>query len=288
MATDTDTDFEPRFGRLPNDPRKPRARLKRLAGVGVAAPASADWLSEVKSWGMLMNDSLGDCVAAGAGHAAIAFSHYGQGKDVSVADSDALDMYEAISGYKPGKPETDIGATLQDGLGYWRGTGIGGHQIAAFAQLEVTDLEVIRACIATFGGVYTGMNFPTTAMDQFNAGQDWSLVKRSTIEGGHCVPIGAYDSSSFTCVTWGQTQRMTLGFFGRYFDEVWVPISQEWVSTTGGVSPTGLDTDALNADFLALTGLAGPFAPSAPVHGDVAADVDLAAQMRAWLTQKGL
>lgn len=284
MATD---DFTPQFGRLPNDPRKPRVRLRRLAGVGVDAPPTADWLSGVKGWGMLMNDSLGDCVAAGAGHAAMAFSHYGSAKDFTLGDQDALMMYESISGYQPGKPATDVGATLQDGLGYWRATGIGGHKIAAFAQIDVTDLETVRACIALFGGVYTGMNFPSSAMDQFNAGKPWTVAKRSTIEGGHCVPIGGYTADTFTCVTWGQTQAMSADFFGRYFDEVWVPLDPAWLGTEGG-TPSGLDTNALNADFLALTGTPGPFAPAPAPHSDVTADQTVAAAMRDWLTAKGL
>lgn len=286
----TTKDFTPYFGRLPNDPRQPRVRLTRLAGVGVETPPTADWISGVRTWGMLGNDSLGDCVAAGAGHAAMALSHYGSAKDYQVQTDDAITMYEAISGYRPSDPSTDVGATLQDGLSYWRSTGIAGHKIVAFAQLTVTDLEVIRACIATFGTVYTGMNFPSSAMDQFNAGQPWKTVRRSTIEGGHCVPIGAYTADTFTCVTWGQAQPMTVDFFGRYFDEVWVPITTEWIGGGDGtpVSPTGLDTDALNADYLALTGQAGPFAPAPPVHPDVDADVALAANMRTWLSQKGL
>lgn len=291
------------LGRQPNDPRKPRLRLARYQLATPTPATSADWLSGVATWPMSLNDTIGDCTAAAAGHYAQAVNWYGRNQNAPVPDADVLAMYEAISGYTPSDPATDVGATLQDALGYWRTTGVGGNTIAAFAQLDHTDLPMVRDCIDLFGGVYCGMNFPASAMTQFNAGQPWTVVKRSAIEGGHCVPIGAYDASTFTCVTWGQAQAMDVAFFQRYFDEVWVPIDLDWL-TAAGYSPGKLDTDALNADFMALTGQPGPFPQSNPTPAPVPtpepapapapapqpADVDtaLAAAMRTWLAAQNL
>lgn len=250
------------LGRLPNDPAKPRLRLEDYQAAAPTPPASADWISGVRSWGVLANDQAGDCTCAGAGHVAMAVSHFGQGHDIAITDQDALTMYEALSGYDPATGANDNGATLQDALGYWSKTGIAGHKIVAYAQVKATDLATVRACIAEFGAVYTGMWFPASAMDQFNAGQPWTVAPRAKIEGGHCVPIGAYDATSFTCVTWGRAQKMDLAFYRRYFDEVWVPIDLAWLSAAG-VSPAGLDTAALNAGYQALTGRPGPF-PASP------------------------
>ncbi|MFE2994097.1 hypothetical protein ACFXG4_03650 [Nocardia sp. NPDC059246] len=242
---------------------------------------------------MSLNDSLGDCTAAGAGHVAQQINWYGQHQDAPVADSDVLAMYEAISGYRPGQPSTDVGATLQDALKYWHTTGVGGNKIAAYAQIKATDLATIRACISLFGAVYTGMNFPASAMDQFNAGKPWTVVPRSRVEGGHCVPIGAYDASSFTCVTWGKTQKLSVDFFQRYFDEVWTVLDLDWL-TAQGVSPAAIDGASLNANYQALTGQPGPFptvAPSpvpapTPAPSD-AADAALVAAFKTWEAAKG-
>jgi hypothetical protein len=173
-------------------------------------------------------------------------------------------MYSAISGYDPKTGRNDNGATLQDALGYWHNNGLGGNKIAAYAQIDHTNLDLIRNCIAVFGSVYTGFNVPSSAMDQFDTGQPWTVVTRSRIEGGHCVPLMAYDSTSFTCVTWAKTQKLDLAFLGRYFDEIWVPIDLDWL-TAAGTSPAGLDTSALNADYTALTGQPGPFQQVTPV-----------------------
>lgn len=247
-----------RLGRQPNDPRKPRLRLDEYQVTPPAPPASADWVSQIKTWPMSMNDQIGDCTAAGAGHIAQLVNWYGRGQDAPVSDTDILAMYEAISGYRPGHPNTDVGATLQDALGYWRTTGVGGNTIAAFAQLDPRNLDLVRDCINLFGAVYTGLNVPKSAMDQTNAGQPWAIVPGSPILGGHCVPLAAYDQNSFTAVTWGQTQVVELAFYERYFDEVWVAIDLDWAAATG-YSPQHLNTDTLNADFQALTGQPGPF-----------------------------
>lgn len=284
------------LGRQPNDPRQPRVRLRALPKTAVAAPDSIDWLTGVPAWGMALNDQIGCCTMSGAAHVARAVNHFGRNDDTPIPDSAVLTGYEAVSGYKPGKPSTDVGATLQDALGYWRATGLAGNRIAAFAEIDAQNLPLVRACIAIFGAVYTGMNFPSSAMDQFDAGKPWSVVKRSSIEGGHCVPIGAYDDQSFACVTWGQVQAMSLDFYSRYFDEVWVPIDLDWLTITGS-SPAGLDTDQLNADYLALTGEPGPFPQASPqpvtpppVTPPVADTRDLAllAAVVTWRTAKGL
>lgn len=243
------------LGRLPADPTKPKLRLYRSATP--KAPVSVDYLSRVRNWGMLLNDRIGNCTVAGAAHIAMAVDKYGQGRDLRISDAEALRAYRAISGYNPADPNTDVGATLQDALDYWRNTGIAGNKIAAFAFIDAKDLELVRACIATFGSVYTGMDFPHSAYDQMDRGVPWT-VTRTYSDGGHCVPIGAYDQQSFTCVTWGRPQKMSVNFYLTYFDEVAVPIDPDWLSVTGK-SPAGLDIATLNADYTALTGKPGPF-----------------------------
>lgn len=220
---------------------------------------------------MLANDRLGCCVASGAGHHAQAVNWYGQALNQGVTDADTITMYSAISGYNPATGANDNGAMLSDGLAYWQRSGIGGNKIAAYAQINAQDLDLVRNCIAVFGGVYTGFNCPQSALDQFDKGQPWSVVNRARIAGGHCVPIGSYGADYFECVTWGARQRMSVAFLQRYFDEIWVPIDLDWMRSAG-TSPDGLDTDTLNADFMALTGKPGPFVQVTPPPVDPPVD----------------
>jgi hypothetical protein len=267
-------------GRLPHDPQPERLLLSTYQAAKPTPPPSADWASGIRSWPMLLNSELGDCTAAGAGHIAQQVNWYGRDTVAPVTDEQTLTMYEAVSGYRPGEPSTDVGATLQDALNYWRTTGVGGNTIAAFAQVKATDLATVRACIAAFGSVYCGMWVPQSAMDQIDAGKPWTKTGRSANLGGHCVPIMAYDQDSFTCVTWGQTQRMDVGFFQAQFDEVWCPLDLDWLRVNGS-SPAGLNTEALNADFQQLTGKPGPF-PHLPPDV-INPDVQLASVLHQWL-----
>jgi hypothetical protein len=284
------------LGRQPADPTKPKLRLRRSATQRPEPPVSCDWLSSVGSWGMLANDSVGDCTAAGAAHVAMAVEKYGRLRDLVISDQDALAMYSAVSGYDPADPNTDVGATLQDALGYWHKTGVAGNTIAAFAWVDAQDLDLVRACIATFGAVYTGMTLTAAAMDELDRGRPWTMVERSRVLGGHCVPLGAYDQDSFTCVTWGQTQSMSVEFYRRYFDEVVVPIDLDWMSANG-TSPAGLDIATLNADYEALTGNPGPFPPALPTPEPTPAPLPapegsvkaaLVAAFEAWRAEEGL
>jgi len=291
-------DPELKMGRYPNDPHKPRVVLQPLGAI--TPPASADWSKNIPAanWGMLGNDQVGDCVAAGAYHAQQLFEYDAQNVATGFTTANALTMYSAISGYTPSNPNSDVGATLQSGLQYWQQTGLQGYKLDAFAQIDGTNLALLQNCIALFGVVYAGLNVPASAMSQFNAGQPWTYVARSRIEGGHCVPLTAYDATGYTCVTWAKTQKMSADFHNRFFDEWWVPVDGDWMAKSGK-TPSGLDTATANADFQALTGsTASPFpvvtptpTPTpvpTPTPTPATADTTFAAAARAWLTAKGL
>lgn len=253
------------FGRLPNDPTRPRVHL-RASGT-ITPPQSVNWVGTgfpVPELGMLGNDSVGDCVIAGGYHGVDVFEYDGQAVTTNFTAAQALADYSTVTGYNPSDPSTDQGATLQEGLEFWQKTGFGGYKIAAFAQIDGTNTALLQNCINLFGVVYAGLNVPSSAMQQFDSGQEWSVVSRSRIEGGHCVPLVAYDTASYSCITWAAVQKMTSQFHARYFDEWWVPISTDWLQKSGK-TPSGLDGATANADFQALTGsTASPFPTVTP------------------------
>lgn len=246
-------------GRLPYDPALPNMKL-RLAVAAVSPPPTCDWDAKVASWPMYLNDELGDCTCAGAGHAEQAWTANAS-SEVRVTDDDVIALYET-QGYVPGDPSTDQGAVMQRVCGAWRKIGIGGHKILAFAQIDHTDPAQVRAAIAAFGGVYVGVDFPASAMEQFNREQEWTVV-RSYVEGGHCIWVGKYDENSLTCITWGAEQRMTQEWWDAYVEECWVLITQEWIEANGN-TPAGEAVADLGEQFTALTGEPSPFPAPTP------------------------
>lgn len=251
---------------VPFAQRTDRIKVTGRLFTTTTIPDKIDYGTKVKTWPMYLNDQLGDCGPAGAGHLIQAVSTYGQGNTITITDDDVLKVYEAVGGYVPGQSSTDSGVVLQDLLSYWRKTGIAGHKILAFAEIDPSDIKTARAALYHFGGLYIGINFPGSAMDQFNQGKPWDVVKGARIEGGHCIFDPINDNSSaepWDIVTWGELQEMTQAFWDAYVEEVWVVITPEWFDAQGH-SPEGVDLYTIGEDFAALTGESNPFPEPQP------------------------
>jgi hypothetical protein len=255
-------------GRLPAEPARPHLKFAvALTPELPAPPASDDWLTPVPAdaWGVLGNDEVGDCTCAGVAHKRIGDVYLNQEHTVlGVTTAQTLALYSAVTGYNPADPSTDQGAVCQDVLDYWRKRGFLGERIIAFAKVDISNETELRQAIHLFGQVYAGFAFPSTAMDQFNAGETWDVVRGARNEGGHCVTLGAYDKNGLECVTWGKVQKLTWAFFRKYFDEAWVIISPDMIDPATGRDIQGLDLYALGQDFAALTGQKNPVPAPAP------------------------
>jgi len=255
-----------RPGRLAPDRTKPRMMLRPHLPAAGPPPVTVDWYSGITDWPMYGNDSWGDCVEAEMGHGEQALSFYGGHNLVTVDEESVIAAYSDIAGFDPkagppGRNPTDQGTLIQDAMSYWRKTGIAGHRIAAFAEVSVADMTEVKTTLALFGPLSIGINFPSSAMDQFNNGEPWDVARRATVEGGHCVALVGYDSEYLHVVTWGRVQTMTQAFWNRYVEEAWTPISTEWVDSATRLDPAGVDLAGMGEEFTSLTGEANPFQP---------------------------
>jgi hypothetical protein len=216
-----------------------------------APPAAKDWTAGNTSWGMMMNDTLGDCTIAGVGHAVQVWSA-NTGSIVTVPDNIILSYYEKWDGYVPGNPSTDSGGVELDVLNDWRQQGFDNNSLLAFADPKPANLVEVRQSITLFGGVYIGLGLPLSAQNQ----DVWDVVKGGGANakkgswGGHCVFVPKYDDQSFTCITWGQLKTMTLAFWKKYCDEAHTLLGQNWINAKG--SPAGFDQAQLQADLAAI------------------------------------
>lgn len=295
-----------RPGKLPAQPARPQLRLCPVLAELPAPPAAADWQSDTIAWPMYGNDTIGDCTCAGVGHMVNQLTFYGSGTEQSPTEQHVVAMYSAITGYNPDDPNSDTGAYCQDVLGYWRKTGLEGHKVVAYASLDVHNLTEVKQAVAQFGTVYVGLNFPDSAMTQFNEGKPWDVVKGAKIEGGHCVIVGAYGGGKFGLVTWGAEAEMTEAFWKKYVDEAWVVLDPDGLNRAGAYFAGSPTLYALGQEFATLTGQANPVpqptpqptptptpVPAPPVV--TAEDKALAAEIRArrpvedaWLKATGL
>lgn len=286
-----------RAGLKPAQPARRRLRLADYLTQPApqtplpTAPAAADWLGDVTDWPMYLNDQIGICGPAGSGHLLETITHYGQGKTIEVDQNDVLAFYEAVSGYRPGHPNTDVGVNLQSMLEYWLAHDLGGHKILAFGEVDISNPDEIRLAIDLFGGTLIGINLPDSAETQFNQGETWDVVKGARVLGGHCVPFMKYGAGLWHGVTWAAVQAATDAFRKKYWAEGWFVITEEWANAQG-LTPTGIDLHTLGADFAAMAGQPNPFPnvqPPAPGPTPAGASgAMVAAAVRDALTAQGV
>lgn len=248
-----------KLGALPSysEAEKPRLKVCMRHLNLDKAPDLVDRASRVDAWPMFLNDKLGCCTCACAGHEIQAWTAYGS-KEYTVTDEDILWAYEDIAGYNPKTGQGDNGAVVQDVLNYWRKKGVGGHKILAFAQLNYRNLDEVKQALYHFGSVYLGVSVPQSAPEQFAAHQPWTVVPGSPIVGGHAIPIQKIDGNKLYVVTWGALQEVTEEWFETYCTEAWVVITRDWLNAQGR-DVLGDDLNRLAVEFTELTGQAHPF-----------------------------
>jgi len=217
-------------------------------------PAKYDWSGKIKKWGMMKNDTVGDCTCAAAGHLIMEWTA-DNGKAYTPKDTDIIKAYSQITGYDPKTGKNDNGAVETDVLNYWRKTGIASHKIFAYAGLEPRNHDHVKEAVYLFGGCYIGLSLPVSAQTQ----TVWSVPPGGATGigapgswGGHAVPVVAYNSSGLTVVTWGELKKMTWGFWDVYCDESYAIISPDFLNKDK--TPNGFDIAALKADLKIITG----------------------------------
>jgi hypothetical protein len=207
--------------------------------------------------GMLGNDQYGDCVWAGAAHETMVWNRMA-GKTVAFTDASVLGDYAKCTGFNPKDPNSDGGTDMRVAANYRLKTGIAdgsGHRHKVGAYLFIPGgskgWDEAQEAVWLFGAVGIGIDFPDSAMDQFNAGKPWDVVHGAKVEGGHYVPIVSFDATSVTVITWGKLQVMTKAFFLKYASQAVTYLDPEMLAADGH-SIHGFALADLKADLARL------------------------------------
>lgn len=223
-----------------------------LSTAASTVPAAQDWTHDITKFGMMLNDTLGDCTCAAVGHYIQVQSVNAGGAEITVADGDVLALYEGAAGYKKGKPATDRGAACLTVLNYVRKNGIAGgkHKLLAYAALEPSNTLHIKQSIFFFGAVYTGVALPISAQGQ----AVWSVPSGGPVGrgapgswGGHCISAVAYNAIGPVVISWGQLYQVTWAFWTTYCDEAYAVLGPDWLNANK--APNGFNLAALQKDL---------------------------------------
>lgn len=243
-----------KYGRRPpkNHPALQLADI--LTGTVPSHPATADNLA-APGWAMLGNDQYGDCVA-------VTWANYRR-LMTRLAGAEHYPDWNAVETFyrtqNPNFPTDDQGMDIQTALeALVTDGGPDGVKAVAFAKVDYSKPDEVKAAVAIFGAVWVGINVQAAQMDQFNAGQPWDYVAGSADDGGHSIITGGYGGGTGVLagderfVTWAQETSFTDAFWGRQVEECWVVV---WPENLGTAQfEQGVDSAALAVAYHDLTG----------------------------------
>lgn len=197
-------------------------------------------------WGMLGNDTIGDCVQASMYHADEAFYLRRGIAPYPYQTPECVQLYSEITGYVPGDPSTDRGTDPSQAMAYWRDHGLPGHKIVGFGSLPAGSPNIRRA-IWEFGAVILAVALPTGAQSQ---GVHWrgNNLGPAGSWGGHAIVAVGYTPGLLRFISWGEEGDMGQQFEAAYLEQVFVPLSTETLNKAG-VGPAGFNFARMRADL---------------------------------------
>ena len=238
-----------------------------LASAAPAFPPREDYLAKLSNWQMLGNDVAGDCNAVTWANmrrlvtATLTTENY-------PSQAQVWQFYQTQNpGFDPnGTSDTDgpgsqydQGMDIQTGLEYLHTNGgPDGVKAVAFAKVDHTNLDQVKAALAIFGGLWLGVQVLAANQQEFGKGRAWTDVVGSPIDGGHAILGGGYTFSDIKFITWAKETEFAKSFWNGVVqgtplvEEAWVVIWPEHLGTMA--FEQGIDQAQLAADYQALTG----------------------------------
>jgi hypothetical protein len=226
-------------------------------------PAAANYTTGMLArFGMMLNDSLGDCTCAAFYHALQVWSFKAQKSELTEPDRDVEALYVQACGYDPKRGGEGPGGNEQHVLEFLlkqgAPTGPQGqtrHKILAFLEVDPRNLDDVRRTIYECGVAYIGFNVPQNIMPEgAEPPAVWTVdPSNSKIVGGHAVALPGYDQEGAIVISWGQLYKMTWAFFSTFVDEVYAIADSAWIGA-GGKTPAGMTLAQLEAQMRFLRG----------------------------------
>jgi len=219
-------------------------------------PASYDSIAGWGGWLMLGNDREGDCVAvtwstirriatrlAGAEH----YPDLAQVLEVYRTQNPTFDPDGSEYDNGPGS-DADQGMVIQTLLEHLvKVGGPDGVKAIAFAKVDHTNLEEVKAALATFHCLWLGVNV-TDANESAFPTRPWDYSRTDRVLGGHSITGTGYTPSLFEMETWAEECGLTNTYMQKGVEEAWIVI---WPEHATNLTPA--QRDALDEAFYALT-----------------------------------
>jgi hypothetical protein len=249
-----------------------------LTGAVPAVPSAEDYLAELSGgWQMLGNDQAGDCVA-------VTWANVRRLVTTLLSVPDYPAQAQVWQFYQTQNPQFNPGGGQQTGPGsqydggmdiqtaiedLMENGGPDGVRAAGYASVNYKDPAEVKAAIALFGYVWTGINVLEANQQEFSAGQPWDYAPNSPVDGGHSIVTGGYGipgpgplGGDERFITWAAETSFTDRFWANCVEEAWVVIWPEHLGSKEFLA--GIDIAQLAQDYTAITGKTFPVAVTPP------------------------
>jgi hypothetical protein len=219
-------------------------------------PPRIDWHAKCPADGdSLSNDKYGCCVPVSDYRIIQMRKANLWGDPTKPLVSDILSRYSALTGFSLATGQPDDGTDTVQDMSAWCSKGIRvGSQtldVPYWCMCHPQNRQEVNLAIAHTGPVGITMLLPEAAQDL----EVWSKPPGNGTAwqpgswGGHRVMCGKYDGETRTVRTWGLDVVVHPDFWKKYVVAVDATLSREWLTTTG-LTPLGLNWDALKADIM--------------------------------------
>jgi hypothetical protein len=202
-------------------------------------------------WGMLGNDTKGDCTVAGIAHGLMVWRWAVDGEMPPFDERTIVEQYLSLTG------GADTGLDPVQVARWWKDSGLVdargvAHTIRTYTAIDTTQNLAEAAYLFGFAGC--GLWLPDNAEDQFSKGEVWDDLTYDPNPGaGHFVPlVGRNSKGNYMVVTWGALQAATPQWLEKYFAGGVAYTSREYMRTSG-LSPEGFNFQQLDSDMMSLS-----------------------------------
>lgn len=206
-------------------------------GWGMMGNGPCDPATTTIPVGYAARDGAGDCVYAGNAHDIRQDAKVNRNPVPNITDYTAIKWYAAGTGYDPQTGSGDNGTDPQQALSDRQTKGLADddgkvHKIGQVVSLTPGNLNELYYAAYLFEKCGVGFQFQSAQMNQFDAGQPWSYVNGSPIEGGHWVIVESRNG----LITWGERIGYAPNWYAMLNDESYAWVSLEQYNTVTGES----------------------------------------------------
>ena len=263
-----------KLGRRRPVARGPRLRLAKYLQASLPpGPPSVNYSpgGQPALSNIYLNDSLGDCVIAGAYHI-VATATGNAGRLFTATQEQIVADYSAIGGYDPKNPSTDNGCDEPTALNYWVANGFAnGTKPLGWLAVNATNRQELQSALYLFENLYFGVEMPDAWVNPMPSasGFVWDSAGDADPNNGHCIIGVGYTDSGVTIDTWGLLGTVTWTALAQYFvpsvhGEAYVLLTPDQLASGQSKAPNGVAWASLIADFDAIGGTVPAGNPSIP------------------------